>query len=526
VEGHGLGGRLVTAALLVATLAACGSGPASDPAAVRVADGQLRGTLTDGHRRFVGIPFAAPPVGPLRWRSPQPEQPWTGVRDATAPSEPCPQSFEREPDGRPRVTGSEDCLYLNVDTPSPAGGPLPVMVFLHGGGFVGGQGAPYDPARLTDTGRVVVVTLNYRLGALGFLAHPSLSDPAAGNFGLADQQAALRWVRANIAAFGGDPANVTLWGESAGAFSVCAQLAAPGARGLFAKAIVQSGPCGNPVLRRAVAEQRGAATAASLGCPHPDTAAACLRALPADRFVGIADDQVSRVHAAIAEVPWFPVAGTPLLPEQPIDAIHAGTAADVPLIHGGTADEMRPFVAGQYDLAGRPLTPEQYPQVVAELFGPTASVVLQHYPRTAFSSPGLALATLLTDYGGQVGACRRLLVDQARTRRAVTYAYEFAEPGRQPLGGLPPGAGHGDDVPYLFDSHFPGYQPPARTPAQQELATRLVRYWTTFARTDTPGPDWPPADTGTMLIASGRIGTIDLSAAHHCDFWRTVPAPS
>jgi para-nitrobenzyl esterase len=223
----------------------------------------------------------------------------------------CPQLGADGPGQPPHPVGAEDCLYLNVDTPRPAGRPLPVMVFVHGGGFVGGSGAPYDPTRVTDGGQVVVVTMNYRLGALGFLDHPALDDPDAGDFGLADQQAALRWVRGNIAAFGGDPGNVTLWGESAGAFSVCAQLAAPGAQGLFDKAIVQSGPCGNAMPSRPTVQRRGLATAAALGCAGQLGAGECLRAKPIGDLIGLAEDQVHAVHRRIADLPWLPVAGTP-----------------------------------------------------------------------------------------------------------------------------------------------------------------------------------------------------------------------
>jgi para-nitrobenzyl esterase len=417
------------------------TGPPADESIVETTGGLVQGTVTDGHRRFQAVPYAAPPVGELRWQAPQPAQPWSGIRDGTQAGTFCPQSWETGPDGRPVVQGSEDCLFLNVDTPAPADRPLPVMVFVHGGGFTGGQGAPYDPARVTDHGGVIVVTLNYRLGALGFLAHPALQDPTAGNFGLADQQAALRWVQQNIAAFGGDPGNVTLWGESAGAFSVCSQLASPGARGLFHKAIVQSGPCSNDVLTRETAEQRGVTTAARLGCPDDGQAAACLRARPFAELVGLGEEELDQAHRNITSLPWFPVGGTEVLPLQPIEALRTGQVNDVPLIHGTTRDEMRFWVGLAYDAAGRPVTAEQYPQIVEELYGAAAGAVAAEYPAAGYPTPSIALATLLTDEGRMVGTCSQL--DLFDAVRSPVYGFEFAEPVPGSVGTMPLGRSTG-----------------------------------------------------------------------------------
>jgi para-nitrobenzyl esterase len=391
---------------------------------------------------------------------------------------------------------------------------------------VGGSAGWYDPTRLAVQGDVVVVTVNYRLGALGFLDHPALQDEYAGNFALADQQAALRWVRRNIAAFGGDSGNVTLWGESAGAFSTCAQLAAPGARGLFHKAIVQSGPCGNPMLTRPDAQRRGLETASTLGCPDPRSAAECLRGKPFQDLVGLGQDQIT-VQRRIADLPWLPVAGTPALPLQPPTALRLGLAANVPLIHGGTKDEMRAFVAGAYDSQLRPVTAEQYPKIVQKLFGPAeAKAILVTYPLARYPMPSLALATLLTDYGGMLGTCTQLPADDAVTRRSPVYAYEFAQPSGDMSGDLPLGAHHGADVRYFFDSNFqepkPPQQPPPLTPAETVLADNLIGYWTTFARTGNPGPDWPIYQHGTALSFSiGRIEPVNLVREHRCDFWRS-----
>src|SRR5580693_3890236 len=237
------------AALTLAAPGASGAQAATASAAwgsgttpiVPTSDGAVRGTTAGAVDEFLGIPYAAPPIGHLRWRPPQPPARWRGVRDATQFGPSCPQAASAF---SPPGPFSEDCLYLNVSTPTlRPGASRPVLVWIHGGGFTQDSGRNYDPATLAADG-IVVVTINYRLGALGFLAHPALaSRPGgpAGNYGLMDQQAALRWVQANISRFGGNPRNVTIAGESAGGLSVLAQLVSRGSRGLFQRAIVQSG---------------------------------------------------------------------------------------------------------------------------------------------------------------------------------------------------------------------------------------------------------------------------------------------
>jgi para-nitrobenzyl esterase len=501
-----------------AATALAGSSSAND-SMVSTSSGLVRGTIAPDHRGYLGIPYAAPPVGALRWRAPRPVQAWSGVRDATRAGSPCP-SLTGQP---PQVTGSEDCLSLNVESPRESSGRLPVMVFVHGGGFANGSGADYDPTRLVTQGKVVVVTINYRLGALGFLDHPALDDPYAGNFGLADQQAALRWVRRNIAAFGGDPGNVTLWGQSAGAFSTCAQLAAPGAKGLFDKAIVQSGPCGNALATRPAARRRGLTMAAKLGCADPKTAARCLRATSFADLTGLGQDQVFTVHRGIAGLPWLPVTGTPALPSQPLTALRRGQAADVPLIQGGTRDEMRAFVAATYDGTGNPVTAAAYPNIVRSLFGTeNAQAILAAYPLSRYRTPSLALASLLTDDGGMLGACSQLPADDAAVRRAPVFAYEFSEPTGFAIGDFPFGAAHGTDLPYVLDGSYQGPNPPMPAGKQKALADELVGLWTRFARTGSPGPQWPRYDQGTAVsFSADRIAPVDLGTEHRCAFWRS-----
>ncbi|HEY5014600.1 MAG TPA: carboxylesterase family protein, partial [Acidimicrobiia bacterium] len=249
-----------------------------DPLRVQTPAGAVHGSTVDGVRRFTAIPYAAPPIGPNRWRAPQPVAPWSGQRDSTKPAPVCPQILPVVN----QVQGQEDCLYLNVFAPKvPPTRLAPVMVWIHGGGFTVGSGNDNDPSRLVARAGVVAVTINYRLGPFGFLAHRKLAaaDPnhAVGNMGFEDQLAALHWVQRSIAAFGGDARNVTIFGESAGGMSVCDHILSPRSRGLFAKAIMESGPCGNAGLKVGPAFAQGDTFATRLGCAGAPDALGCLR---------------------------------------------------------------------------------------------------------------------------------------------------------------------------------------------------------------------------------------------------------
>lgn len=496
----------------------------ADPPVVRVTEGFLSGERQAGTSIFRNVPFAAPPVDDLRWRAPQPPTPWTGIRDATQPGSRCLQ-FALGPEG---FVGSEDCLHLTVQVPNRRSEPLPVMVFLHGGAFTVGASSDYDATRLATQGEVAVVSLNYRLGMFGFLDHPGLTDPAAGNYGLADQQAALRWVRQNIAAFGGDPGNVTLWGESAGAFSTCAHFASPTGRGLFHKAIVQSGPCGATLLTRAQAQIRARSLAAAVDCAEAE-AAACLRGVSGPALIRAGSSLGQGLNSRLTDLAWSPVVGTPLLPEQPLAAIRSGAADGIPLLHGGTRDEMRGFVANRYDGAGKPLTAAQYPEALRDIYGSrTAGAVLARYPLHRYPSPGLALATALTDDGSFLGACRQLTAN-ASVGTPTVYAYEFAQPDGKTIGAFPLGAYHGSDVRYLLDSlRTDPWAPPPLAPEEQPLGERMVGYWTTFAHAGQPASDWPGYANGRALsLTRDGVRLVDLDREHQCDFWRErTPLPS
>ncbi|RLU82305.1 carboxylesterase [Streptomyces griseocarneus] len=531
-------------ALAAAPPAAAAAAPAPPRPVVTTDHGQVRGVGHGTYNTFEGIPFAAPPTGKLRWQLPAPVANWRGVRDAGAPRERCTQQSPGTPG---KTVGSEDCLYLNVTTPTgrAAGKAVdkatdeaaaarkgrPVLVWVHGGGFTSGSGSDYAGERLAVTGDAVVVTVNYRLGMLGFFGHPALGG--APDFGLADQQAALRWVRANAAGFGGDPRNVTLFGESAGALSTCAQLISPGSAGLFHKAVVQSGSCMTQIPPGATdpggaayspwapqnkVRDAGADAARRLGCADGANALDCLRGLPVAKLV---TPELADTFSAVAY-------GNALLPERLERALEAGRFHRVPVMQGTNHDEMRLFVA--QTLANHPIPDANtYHARLTGTFGSDAGAIEALYPAAKYPSPALAWSAALTD---RAWTCTTLRADRALAARVPTYGYEFSDPGAPVIAGIPVvkgfpyGATHAFELPYLFDIPVE----PALTPAQRELSGRMAGYWTRFARTSRPdlsgAPKWPAFQDKAPLalsLAPGANGirTLDLAAEHHCAFWDT-----
>ncbi len=517
-------GRRATALVLavVLLLAGCahGDGPSppppqapADPALVQTATGTVRGVVAPEHRLFAGIPYTAPPVGPLRWQPPAPALPWPGVRDATHTGPRCIQDASDLEMGRQT---SEDCLTLNVWTPPPSERKRAVMVWIHGGSFVNGSAGIYDSRWLASRGDIVVVTLNYRLGALGFLAHPALGAPGAvGNYGLSDQQAALRWVHDNIANFGGDPDAVTIAGESAGGMSVCDHLVAPGSEGLFRAAIIQSGPCQAQVALPE-AQRVSIDYARDAGCEDLSTVAACLRALPAAKlrkpvwYYHIGDDALSG-----------PVTGTKVLPVDPMVAIAEGQAAKVPVAIGTNHDEFTLFVALQYLRLKKPYTEAQYPQLLSQTFGRHAGAIATQYPLTRYEgSVPLAYSAAVTD---GVFACVADRMADGLARTNSVYAYEFNDrgaPAPHPLLTLPfpVGASHSLELRYLFDM---GGAPPLN-PGQRVLSDQMIGSWSQFVRDGHPGDDWPAfggEEERLSLRPDGSRVETDFDQKHRCAFW-------
>jgi para-nitrobenzyl esterase len=487
-----------------------------DPSVVKTTAGLVQGVATLDKRHFAGIPYAAPPVGPLRWQPPQPVAPWPGVRDATKVGPRCLQDEGSDLEmGRQT---DEDCLTLNVWTPPPAEEPRPVMVWIHGGAFINGNGGMYDSRWLVDRGDIIVVTLNYRLGALGFLAHPALGpEGAVGNYGLQDQQAALRWVHDNIAAFGGDPDQVTIAGESAGGMSVCDHMVAPESKGLFRAAIIQSGPC-QAQLALPEAERISEDYAGDMGCGDPATAADCLRALPDHKlrkpvwYDRIGEDTLSG-----------PVHGTSVLPEDPMVAFREGRAADVPVLIGTNHDEFTLFVALQYLRGSRQYGPGEYPGLLDNTFGSEAAAVGARYPLDRYGgSTALAYSAAVTD---GVFACVADRMADELSGVSQVYAYEFNDPdppAPEPMRTLPfpVGASHSLELRYLFDV---GGAPPLN-PAQQELSNQMIDYWTQFVKDGEPRGDWPEFGDGQVmsLQPDGSRVITDFGKAHQCEFWAGI----
>lgn len=488
--------------------------------------GAVRGKVSDNDtvEIFKGIPYAAPPIGELRWRAPRPPLPWSGVRDAFESGSPCPQT------GR-LASSNEDCLYLNVWAPHrPPTRKLPVMVFIHGGGQRVSAANEYNADWLVTRGApVVYVSMNYRLNIFAFFAHKALSteDPqlGSGNYATLDQQQALRWVQDNIAKFGGDPQNVTIFGESGGAQAVCVLLVSPPARGLFQKAIVESGPCQWQFFPSLTAsEERGAETAAELGCTDANPLP-CLRALPAK--VILSKERGATTDTAGAQPAW----GGGAFPIPVREAIASGRFNQVPLIQGSNRDEAMFDLALRYDSNGAPVTPAQYPGILAQYFGQfRVAAIERQYPLTDYPAPLRALIAVLSDSGmvtnNRIGLCNLQLASQLASPHVQLYAYEFADgtaPYPAPIFDAPgnqTGAAHTKELPYLFHQR-------ELTAAQRKISDTMIGYWTNFATSGDPNgkalPVWPvykPDHQWVMKFNKDSVSAdTDFNTRHQCAFW-------
>ena len=477
--------------------------------------GSVMGVATDYGTKFLGIPYAAAPVGALRWQPTQAAIPWDGVLKADTTGSSCPQVAS--PFGTASV--NEDCLFLNVYTPkaNKFRRKLPVMVWIHGGSFTYGEGHTFNPQKLVDKD-VVVVNFNYRLGALGFMAHPALSAISAsgtsGNFGLMDQQAALQWVQNNIAAFGGDPDNVTLFGESAGGLSVHTHLASPLSKGLFHRAIIQSGAYQLEQPPMQSWEQLGLGIAAAMGCP--DQSSQCLLKLDVADIIN---------KAKPGALGFLPIIDGNVLPQSVLSALAKGDFAKVPVMEGTTHDEFSMFVALSYTLAGKPITADNYIASIAALGFPTqvAQIIALEYPLANYPGPNEAFTALGTDF---LFACHSQSSLRLLAEHVPTYGYEFNDPNAPfttlPPLGFPYGSAHTTEIQYLMAPA----NAPTFTKEQQLLSNFMVNYWTSFAKFGTPNlslsPIWPRYNTAEMMqsLKPGFSKTMsNFDAAHHCGFW-------
>jgi para-nitrobenzyl esterase len=516
-------------AVLHAPSVAAQAAPAcSDGTLVNTENGPVCGNANDGVVAYLGVPFAAPPVGALRWRAPAPVASWTTTLQATQGGLNCPQP-PFPPGSTSSAVRSEDCLTLNLYVPANAGpGLLPVMVEIHGGGFL--LGAPPNGAHLALTGRVIMVAIHYRLGILGFLAHKALGEHS-GDYGLLDQQAALRWVQRNIARFGGDSNNVTLFGQSAGGASVCAAMVSPTAAGLFHKGISESAfynynvdkiwaartDCKSELLPEAEAEARGAAFASKVGCGSAGDVAACLRALPAQALV----DNAGQILAPEAGGTIAPTINATILPMSPAKAFMSGRFLNkVALMIGVARDE---FNGGVYNTLVAN-SPDQYRELLQQQFPKRTAAVLAMYPLSRFPSPFIAYRTVMAD---AFSVCPALVADDRLAARMSLYAFENDNgdtPQNNPT--LPLGAFHNAENPFLFPSATLKL-----TPNQAALGTQIVAQWSGFARTGNPAadgtPQWPPYGKDRLvmsLVSSGSSAVTSaalLNTQHNCGFWNT-----
>ena len=510
----------VIAAAIATALTGADPGSAADgaydPTEIVLTDhGLVQGALQGNTYAYLGIPYAAPPIGDLRWKPPADAASWEDVRIANAFSQPCPQL---DPTGNP--IGGEDCLTLNVWAPATQRGGLPVFFWIHGGGnstggslLISSGRNVQDGSYLAEHGPAIVVTINYRLGPFGFLAHPALSaegSGVSGNYGTMDQIAALEWVRANIDAFGGNPNKVAVFGESGGGLDACTLLAAPSANGLIDRMTIESGNCDIRPLGEA--ETAGQKSVAQTSCASAADIPACLRGLAAASLVKAMKVTTSPVNPR--DNTFGPNADGKVVAESSYDAIRAGRYQKMPIMIGTNSQEGVTFVAST------PISDAQYQALLTGAFGPaTKSLVVAQYPSSAYPSPRDALIAVVTDVRFACPA-RRIARALVASQDQPVHRYLFTA-SRQSGTQVGQGAYHGVEVPFVFHTLI---QP---TAPESELQDAVVGYWTRFVRSGTPegqGTSWseyePTSDSYLQLdytIAEGAgVRTTQ------CDFWDTL----
>lgn len=512
------------------TAPAAGARPIATGLIIETDEGPVRGKESGSTRAFLGIPFAKPPVGALRWRPPAPVDKRSGQLDARNYGAVCPQELPvLGYEGR----SNEDCLRLNVWAPKAApSAKLPVMVYVHGGSFnMGSGGDQYDGEKLASNGTTVMVTINYRLGPLGFAAHEKLTAESgtSGNYAIMDQTAALAWVRRNISAFGGDPDNVTVFGESAGGNSVCALLVSPAASGLFQKALVQSGLCMKPMVGRRDAEAGGTRLQTDLGCDGASDVLACMRAVPPRTVLEKVRQRAPSVGGAFyvdyaKEYFMQPIADGVVIPGSIAQLLDEGKFARVPVLHGATSDEGILF---QSSLTGSsPIQNEaQFRAAVGIRFAGAADKIALRYapPKSRNWNEALGRAT-----GDAFFVCAARRMSRALHKHGVpSYMYRFTAGIDSLLAfDLTGRAIHGADIIYTFGNPFPLGTVPS---SQRAVTTALPTYWRQFAKAGDPNGGglarWEPYAPGRN--DEFRLGVplgMQPEAAAECDLWDEIAA--
>jgi para-nitrobenzyl esterase len=502
------------------------------PLVVHTGQGDVEGAAGDGVRIFSGIPYAAAPVGALRWKPPQLALPWTGKKEVKIKPPYCPQlsSFGSQP-----MTGaSEDCLTVNVWTPAhESAKPRPVMVWIHGGGFTSGSGAEptYDGAALVRATDAIVVTVNYRLGPLGFLAHSALTaessaHPSSGMYGFEDQRAALAWVQENAAAFGGDPKQVTVFGESAGGISTCMHVLSPKSAGLFQRAIVESGPCALTTGTLQQGEAQGAQLAAAVGCTDQAQILECLRGKTSDELLLALPLKPGEIGPGGAA--WRPVVDGWNMPDQAPAMLAGGQFAKIPVILGTNKDEGTLFFSIGLTLA----SDADYVPLLDAIFANNGAAIAGKYPAGAYASLKAAASAAVGD--GLFVCPTRRTARAFASGGGIVYTYRFHYAPKSPLLG-DIGSFHSAELPFVFGNNYLGI---ILDEDEQQLSKAMMGYWGTFASTGDPNDPklaaWPkflPVAPSSMLFdvkfsadADGGKGPLALSVGSDgsdakCDFW-------
>lgn len=514
---------------LLAVLVGCSDDP-GNPLRVELDTGVVIGLDRDTVIEFMRIPYAAPPVGDLRFKPPQPPEPWSEERELIDLADPCPQGVSFG------GAGVEDCLYVNVWVPKGKSGKLPVMVWLHGGAFIFGSGsdAYYSGKYFAEAQGVIVVNMNYRLGAFGFLAHPAFATedpayPSSGNWGIDDQFAAIAWVHRNIAAFGGDPEKVTLFGESAGGYSACVHYVSPRTEGMFRAVISESGLCTTSALElsRADAEAAALDVAAKLGCTGAD-AAACMRSKTVQQFVDATNPIMMGAppggpfYQAGPTLPTLPNVDGFVIEKSLRETFESGEFPARPLILGATRDEGTLFHTSLFATLVENET--QYREALARRF-PASRVeeIVQRYPIASFPNANRALAEVT---GDAFFVCPARRTARAVAMKAPTYYYSFQqEPSQAFMPDL--GVFHSAEIPFLFGTD-PRYPLARAGDTGKPTADALQGYWVRFAEKMDPNgdgaPAWPLYERATeqhlVIDNDPSVGSAYKSAL--CDFWDGV----
>ena len=497
--------------------------------------GGLEGKVIDKKIiEFKGIPYAEPPVGELRWEATRPVKAWDGILNAKKYRNFCPQI---QAYGDNLENFNEDCLYLNISTPIKnrkkhlKDQKLPVLVWVHGGAFERGAGELYDLKKIAESG-IVAISINYRLGIFGFIANSNFNKDMNGNYGIEDQREALRWIKRNISAFGGDPNNITIAGESAGGGSICMHLASnESSSGLFNKAIIQSAPCLAPLPNFNEQYKTSDAIFKEAGCDSAEDKLSCMKKQPAEKLVRIGD----KVLQSATILRYSPVIGGKDNPVSNIQAFSRGEFLKVPTINGSTKQELAYYTYYDSLIDHKKITKENYRNKIAQIYKKNADKVEREYPLDRFESPIQAFSTVISDFNPNVplSSCLSLASGKTMSRYTDLYQYEFSD-DNVPIFIINKwyhiGAVHSSELVYFFDGFTDSnhYINPKMNKESKNLAHNMRTYWYNFIIEDKPfakgEADWGlfKSNKDVLKLDPEKIKSEDIWKNHKCDFWSEI----